>query len=185
MLLVRLGKDIFVVQQVLDLGEERLLFVIVVGLDKLEPGLGVSHKVCLVGPLDQWGLVVDGVVSTEDRVVQQAHVRRTGREEVGLFSALSVEASSVGPMASKSPGTWLTFLVTYCGVGMSFIGPSAHGFVVCGVVVIMNGDLDKSKLMRMLGITSKRYPAILKDARRPGVRRGRAVIYGDKSGTIR
>lgn len=46
---------------------------------------------------------------------------------------------------------------------MSFMGPSAQGLVVCGVVVIMNGALEASKLMRMLGITSKRYPAILKE----------------------
>ena len=58
----------------------------------------------------------------------------------------------------------LTFLVAYCGVVTSFIGPSAQGFVSEGaVVVIMNGDLVKKRATRIVGIARR------KDNRRPAI----------------
>ena len=69
MLLMRFPKYRFVPQQVLDLGEERGLLVVMVRLDKLEPGEAVPNKVGLVLVENERGLVVDGIVATEDRVV--------------------------------------------------------------------------------------------------------------------
>ena len=48
MLLMRFPKYRFVPQQLLDLGEERGLLVVMVRLDKLEPGEAVPNKVGLV-----------------------------------------------------------------------------------------------------------------------------------------
>lgn len=69
MLLMRFPKYRFVPQQLLDLGEERSLLVVMVRLDKLEPGEAVPNKVGFVLVEDERGLVVDGIVATEDRVV--------------------------------------------------------------------------------------------------------------------
>ena len=69
MFLVRLLKDGLVVQQLLDLGEERGLLVVVVRFDELEPGETVSDKVGFVLVLDNRGLVVNGVVTAQNRVV--------------------------------------------------------------------------------------------------------------------
>ena len=69
MLLMSFPKYRFVPQQLLDLGEERGLLVVMVRLDKLEPGEAVPNKVGLVLVENERGLVVDGIVATEDRVV--------------------------------------------------------------------------------------------------------------------
>lgn len=70
MLLVCLVKYGLVIQQLLDLGEQRLLLIVMVRLDELEPGQGVTDEVGLIGILNVGRLEVDGVVATEDGVVQ-------------------------------------------------------------------------------------------------------------------
>lgn len=70
MLLVRLGPDRLVVEQLLDLLEEHLLLVVVVRDDKLVPGQAVADEVGLVGVRDVRGLEVDAVVAAQDGVVQ-------------------------------------------------------------------------------------------------------------------
>lgn len=103
MLLVCFCKNGLVLQQFLDLGEERGLLIIVVRLDKLDPGKAVTGKVGPVSFGHDPSLVVDGVVAAEDRVVwvvisaihsvrsgicrahtQQGHVGCARGEEVGL-----------------------------------------------------------------------------------------------------
>jgi hypothetical protein len=69
MLLVCFLEHGLVVQQLLDLGEERGLLVVMVRFDELEPGEAVPDEISLVLVLNDGGLVVDGVVAAEDRVV--------------------------------------------------------------------------------------------------------------------
>ena len=70
MLLMSFLKDSLVLQQVLDLGEQRLLFVVMMRLDESVPGQAVADKVGLVLVGNMGSLLVDGVVAAEDRVVQ-------------------------------------------------------------------------------------------------------------------
>lgn len=72
MLLMCVLKDGLVVQKLFDLGEQRRLLVVMVRLDELEPGKAVANKVGLVLFGDERGLVIDGVVAAEDRVVWSA-----------------------------------------------------------------------------------------------------------------
>ena len=64
-----LPQDGLVPEQLLNLGEERGFLVVMVRLDKLEPGETVANKVGLVLVQDERGLVVNGIVAAEDRVV--------------------------------------------------------------------------------------------------------------------
>ncbi|KAJ2988984.1 hypothetical protein NUW58_g3700 [Xylaria curta] len=66
------GEDDYspVAQHLLDLGKQRCLLVIVVGFHELVPGQGVTDEVDLVNVFDVWGLLIDGVVATENRVVE-------------------------------------------------------------------------------------------------------------------
>jgi len=109
-LLVRVCEDGLVVQQLLDLGEERFLLVIVVRLDKLVPCEGVPHEVGLVVVLHVRCLVVDGVVPSEDGVVKQSHVCRAGREEVGLRSSSHRSAREAREEGGRDEGTDLSRL---------------------------------------------------------------------------
>ena len=84
MLLVRLGKDVLVLEQLLNLSKQRLFFVVMVRLDESIPGETVANKVGLVLVEDNGRLMEDGVVASEDRVVQQCHVRRARGKDVGL-----------------------------------------------------------------------------------------------------
>jgi len=84
MLVVRLLKNGLIVQHLLHFGKQILLLVVVVRLDKLVPREAVPDERCLVFVEDVGRLLVDRVVAAEDRVVQKGHVRRTGREDVGL-----------------------------------------------------------------------------------------------------
>lgn len=68
-LLVCFFKYRLVFQQLLDLGEQCIFFVVMVRLDKLEPGETVANEIGLVLVGNERGLVVDGVVTAEDRVV--------------------------------------------------------------------------------------------------------------------
>ncbi len=68
-LLMCLPQDGLVPEQLLNLGEERGFLVVMVRLDKLEPGETVTNKVGLVLVQDERGLVVNGIVAAEDRVV--------------------------------------------------------------------------------------------------------------------
>ena len=68
-LLMCLPQDGLVPEQLLNLGEERGFLVVMVRLDKLEPGETVANKVGLVLVQDERGLVVNGIVAAEDRVV--------------------------------------------------------------------------------------------------------------------
>lgn len=86
MLLVSCGPDRIITQQVLDLGEQIILLIVVVRLDEAEPCLRVSNEGGLVGVLNVRGLEVDGVEATDDGVVQKTHVGCTSREEVGLWN---------------------------------------------------------------------------------------------------
>ena len=84
MLLVRLGPDVLVAQKLLYLGKKGCFFVVMVRLDKLEPGKRVPYEVCLVCLLDMWSLLPNRVVAAEDAIVEEAHVRRARREHVCL-----------------------------------------------------------------------------------------------------
>lgn len=84
MLLVRLLEDGLVLEKLLDLGEQGLLLVIVVRLDELKPSQRVADEVGLVRILDVWCLQVDAVVTSEDGIVQQRHMRCASTEEVCL-----------------------------------------------------------------------------------------------------
>lgn len=130
-LLVRLVKDGLVVEELLDLGEQGLLLVIVVRLDELKPGQGVADEVGLVRVLHVWCLQVDAVVSSKDGIVQQGHMCRTCTKEVGLRCGAAVRVSRV--VASHRPRRtqcssetvgWMlrTFLDSYWGVATSFMG---------------------------------------------------------------
>jgi hypothetical protein len=69
MLLVGLLEYRLVVQQLLDLGEQCSLLVVMVRLDELEPGEAVPDEVGLVLVENNRRLAVDGVVTTENRVI--------------------------------------------------------------------------------------------------------------------
>lgn len=98
MLLVRLVKDGLVVEELLDLGEQGLLLVIVVRLDELKPGQGVADEVGLVRVLHVWCLQVDAVVSSKDGIVQQGHMCRTCTKEVGLRCSSACQPSCRQPL---------------------------------------------------------------------------------------
>jgi hypothetical protein len=69
MLLVCVVKDGLVLQQLLNLGEQRRFLVVMVRFDELEPGKAVADEVGFVLVGNERGLVVDGIVAAEDRVV--------------------------------------------------------------------------------------------------------------------
>lgn len=83
-LLVRALPDGGVLEHLLDLGEQRHFLVVVVRDDELVPGQAVSDEVGDVGGLDVRGLLVDGVETAENGVVEERHVGCAGGEEVGL-----------------------------------------------------------------------------------------------------
>jgi hypothetical protein len=59
MLMVRLLPDRFFAKQLLDLREEIVLFIVVMRLDKLKPGLGIANEVSLVNILNVGSLKVN------------------------------------------------------------------------------------------------------------------------------
>jgi hypothetical protein len=69
MLLAGFFKYRFVLQQLLDLGEQGSLLVVMVRLNELEPGEAVADEVSLVLIENNRRLVVNGVVTTENRVI--------------------------------------------------------------------------------------------------------------------
>ena len=69
MLLVCFLEYRLVFQQLLNLGEQYIFLVVMVRLDKLEPGEAVANKIGLVLVGNERGLVVDRIVTAEDRVV--------------------------------------------------------------------------------------------------------------------
>ena len=84
MFMMRLLPDRFFAEQFLDLGEEVVLLIVVVRLHKLEPGLGITDEISLVGVLNMRSLKVDGIESSNDGIVQKRHVSGTRGEKVGL-----------------------------------------------------------------------------------------------------
>jgi hypothetical protein len=66
MFLVCFFEYCLVSQHFLHLGEQCRLFVVMVGFDELVPGEAVADKGGLVLVEDDRGLVIDGVVATED-----------------------------------------------------------------------------------------------------------------------
>lgn len=106
MLLVRLFKDGLVLQQLLHLGEERLLLVIVVGLDEFVPDQSISDKIGLVLVQEVWCLLVDGVVAAEDRVVQERHMGCAGRKDVGLFGLVLRSGDELHGPIGPGMGRW-------------------------------------------------------------------------------
>jgi hypothetical protein len=69
MLLVGFLEYRLVLQQILDFGEQSSLLVVMVRLDELEPGEAVADKVGLVLIKNNRRLAVDGVITTENRVI--------------------------------------------------------------------------------------------------------------------
>lgn len=103
MLLVRLSPHSFIPKQVLHLGEQILLLIVMMGLDKTEPGLRVSDKVGLVGILDMRGLEVDGVEATDDGIVEKSHVSGACRKEIRLqFIKVSYMSNGDGSWVSAA-----------------------------------------------------------------------------------
>src|SRR3569833_2343650 len=80
---MRLSPDGLVVKELLYFGEEDGLFVVVVRLDKLVPRLGVAYEIRLVLVPHVGRLLIDAVVTAEDRVLEEAHVGCAGSEDVG------------------------------------------------------------------------------------------------------
>lgn len=70
MLFVGLLEDGLIIQQVLDLGKQVELLIIVVGLDKFEPSQGIAHKIGLVGIAYMRSLQIYAVVAAKDGVVK-------------------------------------------------------------------------------------------------------------------
>ena len=84
MLLVSLRPNILITKKIDDLGEECIFFVVVMGLDKLEPSQRVCDEISLVCVGDVRRLEPDGIESTNDAVVQHRHVACAGGEDVIL-----------------------------------------------------------------------------------------------------
>jgi hypothetical protein len=57
------------------------------------PRQAVSYKVRLVCIRDVWCLVVDGIVSPDDRIMNHSHVTGTGCKQVILGEDMNLEAS--------------------------------------------------------------------------------------------
>lgn len=85
MLRVSLLKDFVILQEFTDLGEEVILLVVVVRLDKFVPGERVSDEICLVLLTKAYSLMPDRVVATDNAVVQQGHMGCARGEDVGLL----------------------------------------------------------------------------------------------------
>ena len=85
MFLVCLLKHRLVLQQLLNLCKQRLFLIVVMRLDKLVPDQRISDEVGLVVVEKVGGLLIDGVVAAEDRVVEEGHVGSTRGKDVGLF----------------------------------------------------------------------------------------------------
>lgn len=84
MLMVCFLPDRVFAKQLLDLGEEVVLLIVVMRFHKLEPGLGITNKVSLVGILDVGSLEVDGVEAPNDGVVQKGHMSGSCGKKIGL-----------------------------------------------------------------------------------------------------
>jgi len=69
MLLVCFHEDGVVFEELLNLCEQRSLLIVVVGFDKFVPSEAVADEVGLVLFGNERGLVVDGVVAAEDRII--------------------------------------------------------------------------------------------------------------------
>ena len=85
-----------VFQQLLNLDEQYIFLVVMVRLDKLEPGEAVANKISLVLVGNERGLVVDRIVAAKDRVV---------------WNAMSVRFQA-GGMVAWSPGPKLWSIST-------------------------------------------------------------------------
>lgn len=164
MLAVRLLEDCPILEQVFDLFEERLLLVIVVRLDQLVPSQGVPHEIGLVVFLNVRGLEPNGVVASQNGVVQQGHVRGAGREQVSLPCGHVVSNNRLRAIHGGLRPLWRgaaskrTFFVAYCGVVTSLMGASAHGLaLVAGDVGIINGDRDSNTPTMVVKMTMGRY----------------------------
>jgi hypothetical protein len=84
MLMVCFLPDRVFTQKLLDLGEEIVLLIIMMRLDKLKPGLRIANKISLVGIFDVGSLEVDGVKASNNGVVQKGHVSGSCGEKIGL-----------------------------------------------------------------------------------------------------
>lgn len=84
MLMMGLVPYWLVTEKLLNLGEEVVLFVIVVRFDELEPSLRISNEIGLVGLLHMRSLEVDGIEATNNGIVQKCHVSCACGEEIGL-----------------------------------------------------------------------------------------------------
>lgn len=84
MLFVGLFKDSFVIQEILNLGEQVQLLVIVVRLDEFEPRQGIAHKIGLVGVAYVRRLQINAIEATKDGIVQQRHVARARDENIAF-----------------------------------------------------------------------------------------------------
>lgn len=109
-------------------------------------------------------------------------MRCTRREEVRLSRShtLAFWESKSNCIHRDAGGRWerrLTCLVSYCGVTMSCMGPSAQGFEPeGGAVVMMKGDRDSTKLAMMLEMVRMRKPSmVVLPAPGDGVRKGWAA----------
>jgi hypothetical protein len=73
-----------VTEKFLNLGEEVVLLIIVVRLDKFEPSLRITNEVGFVGVLYMRSLEVDGIEATNDGIMQKRHVSGACGEKIGL-----------------------------------------------------------------------------------------------------
>lgn len=92
----------------------------------------ISDEICFICSRDVWCLVVDGVVASEDGVVDHAHVACSTCEEIVLKMMVSTDALII--IRTQI----LTFLVRNIGVGINARGVSAHGLEEDGLVLILN-----------------------------------------------
>lgn len=84
MFLVGLGQCPFLTHDFLDLGEELRFLIIMVFLDKVEPCKAIPDEIRIIDWLHVGCLKIDGVVSAEDGIVEERHVRCTFGEDVIL-----------------------------------------------------------------------------------------------------
>jgi hypothetical protein len=110
----------------LDLREEELLFVLVMGVDCFVYALAENHEVCDVFGLGDLLVLQDhGVEVAIEEVVDETHV---GRNFEGFFGDLEM-LERWGYWKGRKGGRVLTSFEAF-GEGMRAYGPSTHDFVM-------------------------------------------------------
>lgn len=97
------------------------------------PRQAVSYEVGLVCIRDMWCLIIDGIISPDDRIMNHGHVAGTRCEKVILRQRYELSS-----LLSRR-GVLQTFLVRNSGVEINGRGASAHGLCGDAAVAITKG----------------------------------------------